>query len=127
MMTSILAVDFNNINSKIAYEMQKKGALLIDVRTEKEFNYAHAKGATLIPIFFEQFGQRVENREFVKQITKLVKNNKDRKILLICRSGSRTKYASQLLAGSGFTQVNNILYGFATRGGWYDLGLPIER
>ena len=123
----LFASNYNNIDANKAFEMQKNGAILIDVRTKMEYNYAHAKGAILIPIFYAKFNQRVENREFINQVTQLVKGNLNKKILLICRSGSRTKYASKLLANNGFTQINNILYGFATKGGWLDSNLPIER
>lgn len=123
--------NFNNalykadINSKAAYELQQKGALLIDVRTKREFEFLHAKDSINIPVFFEQTGQRVFNQNFVEQIDYAVKGNHDKEIILICRSGSRTKFAANLLANEGFTNVYNITMGFAYD--WSKTDLPVEK
>ncbi|AXH10093.1 hypothetical protein CP960_08490 [Malaciobacter halophilus] len=130
--TNIFAVDFANdtlykadINSKTAYEMQKNKAILIDVRTKAEFKQSHPKGAINIPIFFAQNNQRVFNKKFVYDVYNKVNQNQSKKIILICRSGSRTKLASNLLAHNGFTDVYNIKNGFAYD--WSKTNLPIEK
>lgn len=114
-----------DINSHTAYDLQQKGALLIDVRTKREFEYLHSKGAINIPVFFEQSGQRVFNQSFIEQVDYAVKGNHDKEIILICRSGSRTKFAANLLANEGFSNVYNILQGFAYD--WSKTDLPVEK
>lgn len=114
-----------DIDAKTAYEIQQKGAILVDVRTKREFSYSHAKNAINIPIFYEKFGQRVLNKEFLEQIDYVVHSDMDKKILLICRSGSRTKFASNVLANEGYSNVYNIKRGFTFD--WSKTNLPIEK
>jgi len=115
-----------DISSKIAYEMQQKGALLIDVRTKEEFKESRAKNSINIPIFKDQNGgKRVFNKTFLNEVYQASNKNLNKKILLICRSGSRTKVASNILAQQGFENIYNIQYGFQYD--WLKVGLPIEK
>lgn len=114
-----------DIDSKTAYDMQQKGALLIDVRTKKEFNESRAKDSINIPVFYAKNGQRVFNKEFLSQVYNQANKNIKREVILICRSGSRTKLASNLLAYNGFTNIYNIKNGFAYD--WSKTNLPVEK
>lgn len=114
-----------DINSKTAFEMQQKGAILIDVRTKREFEFSHPKDAVNIPVFYEKFGQRVFNENFIEQIDYALKGNHDQEVILICRSGSRTKFAANILANDGFSNVYNIVSGFAYD--WSKTDLPVEK
>lgn len=114
-----------DINSKTAYNMQQNGAFLIDVRTVREFSSSRAKGAINIPIFYEKFGKRVFNQNFIEEVNLLLKGNQNKEVILICRSGSRTKFASNLLAKDGFTNVYNIQQGFTYD--WSKTNLPVEK
>jgi len=78
-----------------AMEMNKAGALLIDVRTPAEV----AKGmaaATAINIPLQEIPQRLS--EFPK----------DKDLLIYCRSGKRSMAASKFLVENGYTRVFNI-------------------
>lgn len=114
-----------DINSKTAYDMQQKGTLIIDVRTKREFKTLRAKGSINIPVFYEKNGKREFNRDFPKDIYSILKGNLDKKVILICRSGSRTKLASNLLAYQGFKNVYNIKDGFQYD--WTKVNLPTEK
>lgn len=114
-----------DISSVEAYTLQQKGSLLIDVRTKREFQHLHPKGAINIPIFFEQKGQRVYNENFLEAIYKASKQNLNQSIILICRSGSRTKLAANLLAYNKFTNVYNVRYGFQYD--WIKVNLPTQK
>lgn len=58
-------------------------------------------------------------------------------IVLICRSGNRSREAGEFLEQNGFSDVYNVLYGFegelddshhrSTRNGWRYDGLPWEQ
>lgn len=115
----------SDINSFSAYEMQKKGTILIDVRTKKEFIENRAKNSINIPIFYEQKGKRVFNKNFANEVYTLLKGNLKKEVILICRSGSRTKLASNLLAYQGFKNVYNIKNGFQYD--WIKTNLPTEK
>ena len=77
-------------------EMKKDGVMVLDVRTGEEFNgpLGHLEGATLIPV------QVLEHKIADLQ------EHKDKKILVICRGGVRSRTASKMLTDNGFTAVN---------------------
>ena len=102
----------DDISAQEAYKMQQNGAILIDVRTKREFNTLRAKDSHNIPIFYEKNKQRVFNKNFLKEIYLYSKKDINKEIILICRSGSRTKLASNLLAYQGFKNIYNVKYGF---------------
>ena len=119
-----------DISAQKAYKMQQNGAILLDIRTPGEYKQDHPKEAFLIPAFFEKDGERVFNHQFIDQVYELLKGDMDKELLLICRSGSRTKFAANILGREGFTQVYNIAHGFKTtqyKDDWSDLNLPIEK
>lgn len=67
--------------------------ILIDARTIEEFDEGHIEGAILIPEY--EIAQRAE-----KELP-----DKDSLILVYCRSGRRSKIASQILSDMGYTNV----------------------
>ena len=71
----------------------KKSAILIDVRSAEEFAQDHIPGAINIPN--ETIG--------TAEIPELP--DKDQSILVYCRSGNRSKQASEKLAALGYTNI----------------------
>ena len=67
--------------------------VIIDARTEAEFSEGHIEGAILIPEY--EIAERAE-----KEIPE-----KDTLILVYCRSGRRSKIASDALVQLGYTNV----------------------
>ncbi|MGB1227366.1 MAG: rhodanese-like domain-containing protein [Poseidonibacter sp.] len=115
----------DDISSTQAYKMQQNGALLIDVRTKAEFKELRAKDSINIPVFYAKNGKRVFNRNFLNEVYDLSNKNLSKEIILICRSGSRTVVASNILAQNGFTDIYNIKYGF--KHDWEKIKLPTEK
>jgi phage shock protein E len=74
-------------------QLLKKGATIIDVRTEGEFNSGHVRGSMNIPL---------DNLQ--KNVSKL---KKDKPIITCCASGVRSATAKKILKNSGFTDVYN--------------------
>ncbi len=93
-------------------EMQKHGALLLDVREPDEYAAVHAVGATLIPL-----------GELPARLNEL-KQYKDKPIAVICRSGRRSARSVEILRNAGFSQVVNIEGGTSA---WESAGLPVTR
>jgi rhodanese-related sulfurtransferase len=85
---------------------------LIDVRTPAEFKSGHIKGARNLD---------VTSSSFHKGISGLDKN---RPVLLYCRSGSRSAMALGRIKGAGFTEVRHLAGGI---GAWMGSGLPTVR
>ncbi|MBL8384196.1 MAG: rhodanese-like domain-containing protein [Burkholderiales bacterium] len=110
-------------------------ALLIDCRSEIEYFYVgHPVGA--IHVAWQEAPDWTINPDFAREVLREAKD-KDRPILLICRSGKRTLDAARALEADGFADVTNVLHGFegeldenfhrGTRSGWRHDGLPWEQ
>ncbi|WP_053365237.1 sulfurtransferase TusA family protein [Bacillus sp. FJAT-27245] len=76
-----------------------KGFVLLDVREEAEFAFSHIPDAKNIPL-----GELEE---------RLGELNKDDRILVVCRTGSRSDLAAQKLAEKGFENVKNVVPGMS--------------
>lgn len=91
-----LALLFFLTNCKTKPEIQEipEEALIVDVRTPKEFQNKHVPGAINIPL------NNVQDRidEF---------GEKDSQIVVYCRSGNRSGKAQKILERAGYTNVKN--------------------
>jgi rhodanese-related sulfurtransferase len=76
--------------------IQDSGVLILDVRTPHEFREGHIKGAKLLPVT-EISGRIAEIAPW-----------KDRKVLVYCRSGSRSVAACRTLDKNGFKRLTNL-------------------
>lgn len=77
------------------WEKIADGALLVDVRTEREYASGHLDGALLIP--YQEVVQQFAAREIPK----------DQPVVLYCRSGNRAGVAERALREAGYTQLFN--------------------
>lgn len=74
-------------------KMLENDAILIDVRSNAEYNNAHLDNSINIP---------------VEQVERIEKNyKKDDEIIIYCQSGSRAQQAVDHLIEKGFTNVHN--------------------
>lgn len=91
---------------------QGEDVILIDVRTPAEFVGAlgHISGALLKPL-----------SEIDKWVDEFA-GRKDRKIVVVCRSGNRSRVASQYLAKQGFRSVVNMTGGMRA---WKEKKYPV--
>ena len=89
------AAVYQQITQEKAKEMMQAedGHIIVDVRRQDEYDSGHIPGAILIPN--ESIGT-----EQPKELPDL-----DQVILIYCRSGRRSKEASQKLADMGYTNI----------------------
>lgn len=73
---------------------------ILDVRTEKEFEEGHIADSTHIPLD-ELLAREPE-----------LPLDKETEIVCVCRSGSRSAYAAQILQQIGFSNSVNLVGGF---------------
>lgn len=71
------------------------GALLVDVRTPEEFSAGHLEGAINIP-----------HDQTLARLTEYG-GDKDRSVVVYCRSGNRSGQAYKILVEQGFTSTHN--------------------
>lgn len=69
------------------------GYILLDTRTREEYDQGHIPGALLIP--HTEIAERAEEEL----------PDKDQVILVYCRSGNRSKQASEVLVELGYTNI----------------------
>ncbi len=149
---SLFGADYyeEDLDVQEAFTMMKKGAVIVDVRTPGEYIYAgHIPGAVSLPLFDYRYAPKsikvrmglakmeqksridpqkaysitpVENQEFLEDARKLRKLTHNAPLLIICRSGVRSRYAANLLAKNGFTDIYNVDGGFLA---WKRAKLPV--
>lgn len=86
---------FAESREAVAWKMIDQGALLIDVRTDREYVDGHLVDAILIP-----------HQRIVDQFARL-EIRKDRRVVLYCRSGRRAEVAERALRKVGYTNLFN--------------------
>lgn len=86
---------YEQISAEKAKELMdtKTDYIILDARTQEEFDSGHIEGAILMPEY--EVSARAE-----KELT-----DKDQLILVYCRSGRRSKIAAQALQDLGYTNV----------------------
>jgi rhodanese-related sulfurtransferase len=90
----------------------EKGALVLDVRTPREFAGGHLENAVLLPV-----------QELQRRMGELAEH-KERPILVYCRTGNRSTVASKLLIDAGHREVANLRRGIVD---WQRKGMTVLR
>lgn len=89
------------VNKEEAAELIDEGALLVDVRTLTEYNQGHIEGAINIDV-----------NDILEVTDSLTYDNlsisKNKKIIVYCRSGSRSNSAAEKLVELGYTNVYDL-------------------
>lgn len=96
--TNLMNSDFKQIHGSNIRPLVEKGACIIDVREQNEFEHSHIKGAINIPL--SEIRQRIHELPT------------DQPLYLHCRSGQRSYNATLLLQNMGFKDVYNVSGGF---------------
>jgi rhodanese-related sulfurtransferase len=82
-------------------QLVKDGAVILDVRSKREYATGHIKGSVNIPV-----------DQLANNLSKLKEKNKP--IITCCASGMRSASAKNILKANGYTAVYN-------GGGWNSL------
>jgi rhodanese-related sulfurtransferase len=95
-----------------AVRLMNQGALLLDVRSQGEFDAGHILEARHVPQ--DQLAGSVET----------LKKFKDKVVIACCESGMRSGAAARLLQAQGFTKVVNLKGGLQA---WRAENLPLVK
>lgn len=87
-----ISVPMSEINDHMTGEY-----IIVDVRTQEEYAAGHIPGAVLLP-----------NEDINEKTAAAILPNKDTKLLVYCRSGNRSKQASQKLSDMGYKNIVEI-------------------
>ena len=89
-----------------------QGALVLDVREDKEYHEGHVLNARLIP--YGLLDERLQELE----------DYRERPLVVYCRTGQRSARACALLRNQGFTQVYKLSGGILA---WRSADLPVVK
>ena len=86
---------YQQISQEAAKEMiDTQEVIILDVREQSEFDAGHIPGAVLLPV-----------GSITKDSAAAVIEDPDTVVLVYCRSGNRSKTATQALADIGYTNI----------------------
>lgn len=93
---------YQNITPETLKQMMEtdKNLIIVDVREEAEYVDGHIAGSQLVPM-----------SEFQSRVSEIPK---DKKVALVCQSGSRSSMATEYLVQLGYNQVYNLDGGMMT-------------
>ncbi len=91
-----ILANFESIDAKTALILLENddNVSLLDVRTIQEYKEGHLRNATLIPV------------QALSDNLGMLKQDKNKKIIVYCRTGNRSVAASRILEENGFTPLN---------------------
>lgn len=85
---------------KFERKMQRPNVVVLDVRTEEEFNQGHLHDALLLDVNNEDFAQKIQTLD------------KQKTYLVYCRSGKRSEKALNMLNAAGFDKAYHLKGGY---------------
>lgn len=93
-------IEEKDIDLQEAKQLQKDGAIIVDVRSPQEYREGHIDGSISIPEY-----------EIKKEIENMIVD-KNKNIVVYCSSGGRSKKAQKTLNTLGYKNVYNIYEGY---------------
>ena len=104
-MKTVYVMPYIDIDVKNAHNMINDGSdsnlIILDVRTQSEYEKGHLEKAILIPV--------TELQSRINELLQYINNE----IIVYCHIGARSSQASSILDSNKFTKVYNILGGIA--------------
>ena len=96
-----------NLDAKEYVGTNIKDAVILDVRTQREFDYGHLENAIVMDIYHKSFREKIS------------KLDKSKTYYVYCKTGIRSRSAVNYMLQSGFKNVCNLEGGinYLTRAG----------
>ena len=102
----------DQVDATQAQQMIAQGSLLLDVREPGQYDEIHVPHAKLIPL--EQLSARLAE----------IADFKDKPVVVLCHSGSRSQKAVLLLQEMGFSHAGSVTGGMVA---WEKAGLEVVK
>jgi rhodanese-related sulfurtransferase len=81
-------------------------ALIVDVRLEEEWNESGVIASAVLATYFDKQARPLKG-EFLKKLEEVTKGNKVKPIIVVCRTGLRSKLTAGILEREGYKSVYN--------------------
>ena len=82
-----------NLSATEFKKADKGGAIIVDVRTQREYEYGHLENAIVLDIYEKDFKEKVG------------KLDKGKKYFVYCKTGIRSRNAANYMRQSGFSNI----------------------
>ncbi|KAB1201805.1 Thiosulfate sulfurtransferase 18 [Morella rubra] len=107
-----------------AKDLIKSGYKFLDVRTVEEYKEGHVRTDKIfnIPYMFDTPEGRVKNPKFLEEVSSAC--DKEDHLVVGCRSGVRSLYATTDLLAAGFKHVSNMGGGHLA---WVENGFLVQK
>ena len=99
-------------NRLIADNKENPDFVILDIRTPQEYRQGHISGSVNLDFYSPDFEHSIMNLD------------KDKILLIYCRSGNRSRRTLEILEGKGFSRVYHLSSGIIE---WAREGLPLVR
>ena len=95
----LMGKEYTDIDSATLREMllEKDKYQFVDVRTKQEYKHGHIKG----------FNKNIDYYKFVRNQSMLDRISKDKPVVVMCQTGSRSAGTAHLLTKRGYKDVYN--------------------
>lgn len=103
LLSLLFGQDYTNLTNDELREMLKEKSKyqFLDVRTKPEFKHRRIK----------EFDKNIDYYKFARNVSMLERISKDKPVVVICETGSRSRGACALLSNQGHTEVYNVRHG----------------
>ncbi len=129
-----------DVTSQEAWKMLERDgkAVLLDVRTDAEWRYVGLPDLSVLEkrtlrVSWQEYPELNHNPDFVAEVARHGPAS-DQPLLIICRSGVRSRHAAVALTARGYSRCYNVSDGFegghdearhrGAQAGWKAAGLP---
>ena len=120
-LTACGELPYNNISNEQLHAMLKQDVPIYDIRRAEEWLETGVVEGSELSTFVDADGRVIPG--FLEEFT--AQNKKDEPVILICRTGSRTRTLARYLSEElGYTQVYNVRNGITQ---WISHGHPVEK
>lgn len=101
-------------------QLMKRGVPVVDIRLQSEWEDTGIVGGSKLLTFFDERG-KADPAAWLEKVKPIAQPNEP--VIVICRSGNRTKAVSQFLSQqAGYAKVYNVKQGIK---GWIGSGGPV--
>jgi rhodanese-related sulfurtransferase len=104
---SVFAFAYKDISSdEVAIFTASSDALIVDVRLEEEWLETGVISGAVLSTYFDKQARPLKT-EFLKKLAEATRGDKSKQIVVVCRTGLRSKLAAGILDREGYKNIYN--------------------
>lgn len=105
--SAVLAFGYKNISADEVADFAAGGdAVVVDVRLDEEWQESGVIKGALLATYFDKYARPMKD-DFLKKLSAATGGDKNRPVVLVCRTGLRSKLVAGVLEREGYKSVYN--------------------